>query len=116
MVDRTVGGHPVGTYGWYEVLWSPFGSLQDPRNAHPTLILVQQDQRATTGLKVGTVGLAPVRYAGDRDYGEPPSTSPARTAQTTICCLVLNPSFFWMPETALRTVNPLLPRASPISW
>ena len=73
-------------------------------------------QQATTGHKVGTVRLVPVRYAGDRDYGEPPSTRPTRTAQTTICCLVLKPSFLWTPDTALRTVSPLLFRISPISW
>ena len=51
-----------------------------------------------------------------KDYGEPPSTRPVRTAQTTICCLVLNPSFFWIPDTALRTVRALLFLISPISW
>ena len=98
------------------MLWSPFGSLQEPRNAHPTPVLVQPESRATTGHKAGTERLVPVRYAGDRDYGEPLSTSPARTAQTTICCLVLNPSFFWTPDTALRTVSALLLLISPISW
>ena len=114
--DTRARRRPVGTRGWYEVLWSPFGSLQDPRNAQPTLVLVQPDQRATTGLKAGTVGLVPFRYAGDRDYGEPPSTRPARTAQSTICCLVLNPSFLWTADTALRTVSALLFLISPISW
>ena len=57
-----------------------------------------------------------VRYEGDKDYGEPPSTRPARTAQSTICCLVLNPSFLWTADTAFRTVSPLLFRISPISW
>ena len=98
------------------MLWSPFGSLQDPRNAHPTPVLVQPYQRATTGHKARTVRLVPFRYAGDKDYGEPPSTKPARTAQSTICCLVLNPSFLWTADTALRTVKALLFLISPISW
>ena len=50
------------------------------------------------------------------DYAEPPSTNPARTAQTTICCRVLNPSFLWTADTALRTVRALLLLISPISW
>ena len=49
-------------------------------------------------------------------YPSPPSTRPERTAQITICCLVLNPSFFWTPDTALRTVSALIVLISPISW
>ena len=49
------------------------------------------------------------------DYPEPPSTRLARTAQSTICCLVLKPSFFCTPETALRTVSGLISLTSPIS-
>ena len=48
-------------------------------------------------------------------YAEASSTTPARMAHTTICCLVLNPSFFWTPETALRTVSRLTSLTSPIS-
>ena len=48
-------------------------------------------------------------------YAETSSTTPALTAQITICCLVLNPSFFCTPETAFRTVNALLFLISPIS-
>ena len=40
-------------------------------------------------------------------YAEMSSTTPARIAHTTICCLVLNPSFFCTPDTALRTVSGL---------
>ena len=37
-----------------------------------------------------------------------------RTAQTTSCCLVLNPSFLRIPDMALRTVRALMLRISPI--
>ena len=50
------------------------------------------------------------------DYSEPPSNRPPRTAQTTICCLVLKPSFLWTPDTAFRTVRALISLTSPISW
>ena len=61
----------------------------------------------------GSSGLQRVPGAGN--YDKPPSTRPERTAQITICCLVLKPSFFWTPDTALRTVSGLTSLTSPIS-
>ena len=61
-----------------------------------------------------SIPLAPITT--EQDYGGPPSTRPARTPQSTICCLVRNPSFFCTPDTELRTVKALLFLISPISW
>ena len=59
-------------------------------------------------------GVAKSPLIGGKDYVGPSSTSPMRTAQTTICCRVLKPSFFWMLDTALRTVKWLISLISPI--
>ena len=58
----------------------------------------------------------PRHSAEGNGYGWPPSTKPMRTAHTTSCCLVLNPSFLCIPDMALRTVSALMFRISPISW
>ena len=56
-----------------------------------------------------------VTKIGTRGYSQRPSPTPARTAHTSIWYLVLKPSFFWITDTALRTVSALIFRTSPIS-
>ena len=74
-----------------------------------------QPSRSTTSPGSGTAR-STLQYGASLEEGSPPSsTRPMRTAQTTSCCRVLNPSFLWTAETALRTVNPLLFLISPIS-
>ena len=78
---------------------------------------VATTRRRTARRDLGLHRFARYRMVPDgEDYFEPPSTRPARTAQSTICCLVLNPSFLWTADTAFRTVSPLLFLISPISW
>ncbi len=110
---RCIG--PGGASIWHCPVPCPWASPRRP-TATPRRASIETTPTRNGQAVKGGVLEDTCPYTEGPGYGWPSFTRPIRTAQTTSCCLVLNPSFLCIPDMALRTVRALMLRISPISW